>query len=271
MTLPAYAMNQASFPQTYERSLVGSIFGPWADVLLERAAFSPGDRLLDIACGTGIVARRAKERAGSEAGIVGVDVSEPMLAVARSVAPEIDWREGSASALPIADAERFDVVTCQQGLQFFPDRDRAVREMRRALLPNGRLAVATWRSARDNSCFGDLQRVAERHLGPIDDSRFALFDGRVLEDLLVRAGFANVRVETLSRSHYLDDGVLFARLNAMALIAASAKAAQMGEQDRMQLIERIVQDSRPALSRYANGSDGAIEFEMSTNLGTAEA
>ncbi|WP_157628157.1 class I SAM-dependent methyltransferase [Ensifer sp. BR816] len=82
---------------------------------------SKGDRILDIACGTGIVARVAKERLGDGGSIVGVDVSADMLAVAHAITPNIDWREGDASALPLRKGEHFDVVVCQQGLQFFPD------------------------------------------------------------------------------------------------------------------------------------------------------
>jgi hypothetical protein len=139
MNLPSYAMNQASFPEMYERHLVGPLFQPWAEMTLEEIKLSPGDRVLDIACGTGIVARLAKERLGDDAYVVGVDLSPDMLAVARTVAPGIHWREGSASALPLRDEERFDVVVCQQGLQFFGDKAAAAAQMRRALVPGARV------------------------------------------------------------------------------------------------------------------------------------
>src|SRR5687768_12626895 len=122
MTLPSYAMNQPSFPEMYERWLVGSLFRPWAEMTLDEVELSPGDRVLDIACGTGIVARVAKERLGDAGHVAGIDISPDMLAVARAVAPAIDWRQGSASALPLHDGEQFNVVVCQQGLQFFPEK-----------------------------------------------------------------------------------------------------------------------------------------------------
>ena len=125
MSLPSYAMNQASFPEMYERWLVGPLFRPWAEMTLEEVRVSPDDRILDIACGTGIVARLASERLGDAGHVVGVDLSPDMLAVARALAPDVDWREGNASALPLRDGEQFDVVVCQQGLQFFPDRPAA--------------------------------------------------------------------------------------------------------------------------------------------------
>jgi SAM-dependent methyltransferase len=145
MSLPIYAMNQASFPEMYERWLVGPLFRPCAELTLDELMLSPRDRVLDIACGTGIVARLAKERLGKSGAVVGIDVSAGMLAVARPAAPDIDWREGDANALPLRGDERFDIVVCQQGLQFFSDKTAAAAEMRRALAQGGRLAVATWR------------------------------------------------------------------------------------------------------------------------------
>ncbi|TIX95556.1 MAG: methyltransferase domain-containing protein [Mesorhizobium sp.] len=145
MTLPSYAMNQASFPQMYERWLVGPLFRPWAEMALGELELSSGDRLLDIACGTGIVARVARERLGESGYIVGVDISPDMLAVARAVEPAVDWRQGNAGELPLRNGETFDVVVCQQGLQFFPDRPAAAAQMRLALAKGGRLAMATWR------------------------------------------------------------------------------------------------------------------------------
>src|SRR5262249_53561241 len=122
MTLPSYAMNQANFAEMYERWIVGPLFRPWAQMTLEEVDLSPGDRVLDIACGMGIVARVAKERLGGAGYVVGVDLSPEMLSVARAVASDIDWRECNASALSLRDGEQFNVVVCQQGLQFFPDK-----------------------------------------------------------------------------------------------------------------------------------------------------
>ena len=119
-----------SVPENYERYLVPSVFALWADDLVEMAALQPGQRVLDIACGTGIVARTAARRLGRRGSVVGLDLSAPMLAVARSaVALEgvtTEWREGSALQLPLAN-QAFDVVFCQQGLQFFPDQPAALR------------------------------------------------------------------------------------------------------------------------------------------------
>jgi ubiquinone/menaquinone biosynthesis C-methylase UbiE len=268
MSLPSYAMNQASFPEMYEQWLVGPLFRPWAEMTLEEVRLSPGDRLLDIACGTGIVARVASERLGHGGHAVGVDLSPDMLAVARALARNVDWREGNAGALPLRDGEQFDVVVCQQGLQFFPDKPAAAAEMRRALAKGGRLAVATWRSDDEIPFFRELRRVAERHLGPIVDQRYGFGDAGALERLLRDAGFHDVRSRTVSRIIRFRDGAPFLRLNTMAFIGMSGAGKGMDEQERRRVLDAIVSESAPVLQSYSDGSD--LAFELSSNLATAK-
>jgi ubiquinone/menaquinone biosynthesis C-methylase UbiE len=107
--------------EIYEEYLVPAIFEPWARNLLDRAAPRPGERVLDVACGSGIVARLAAEQVGAAGTVVGVDINPGMIAVARknAGAAGVEWKEGNATALPLPDGS-FDLVTCQQGLQFFP-------------------------------------------------------------------------------------------------------------------------------------------------------
>jgi ubiquinone/menaquinone biosynthesis C-methylase UbiE len=267
MSLPSYAMNQASFPQMYERWLVGPLFQPWAEMTLEEVRLSPDDRVLDIACGTGIVARVASERLGDAGHVVGIDLSPDMLAVARAVAPNVDWREGNASALPLRDGEQFDVVVCQQGLQFFPDKPAAAAQMRRALAEGGRLAIATWRSDDEIPFFRELRRVAERHLGPIVDQRYGFGDAGALELLLRNAGFHDVRSRTVSRIIRFQDGAPFLRLNAMAFVGMGTASKGMDEQERKQVLDAIVSESEPVLQRYTDAS--GLSFGLSTNLATA--
>jgi ubiquinone/menaquinone biosynthesis C-methylase UbiE len=269
MSLPSYAMDQASFPEMYERWLVGPLFRPWAEMTLEEVRLSRADRVLDIACGTGIVARVAREQLGNAGHVVGIDVSSDMLAVARALAPNIDWREGDVGALPLRDGEQFDVVVCQQGLQFFPDRPAAAAQMRRALAKGGRLAVATWRSDDEIPFFRELRRVAERHLGPVTDQRYRFGDADALELLLRDAGFHDVRSRTVSRIIRFQDGAPFVRLNAMAFVGMSGAGKGMDEQERKRVVDTIVRDSAPVLQRYTDGS--GLAFELSTNLATAKA
>ncbi len=267
MSLPSYAMSQASFPEMYERWLVTPLFRPWAEIALEEVRLAPGDRVLDIACGTGIVARVAAERLGGAGRIVGVDISPDMLAVARSAGPGVDWREGHAAALPLADGERFDVVACQQGMQFFPDKPAAAAEMRRALAEGGRLAVATWRSDDEVPFFRELREVAERRLGAVADQRYSLGDAALLESLLLGAGFRDVRSRTVSRTIRFDDGIPFLRLNAMALVGLSAAGKGMDAEERKRVVADIVKESASVVSAFAGGS--GLAFDLSTNLATA--
>ena len=133
--------------EAYERYLA-SAFSPWARKLTELAEIREGDRVLDVACGTGIVARHAAERAGAAGAIVGLDLNEDMLRVARSVSaamrPAIEWRQGNATELPFPD-EAFDAVCCEQAIQFFSDPVGALREMRRVMAPGARVAVSVCR------------------------------------------------------------------------------------------------------------------------------
>jgi ubiquinone/menaquinone biosynthesis C-methylase UbiE len=266
MTIP---FAQLSFPEMYERALVGPLFRPWAEDVLVEVALSPGDRLLDVACGTGIVARLAKERLGDTGKVVGVDLSPAMLAVARREGPRIDWREGDAAALPLRDDERFDVVVCQQGMQFFPDRAAAARQMRRALAEGGRLAVSTWRPDVEVPVCEELRHVAERHLGPISDRRHSLGEAAALETLLRDAGFRDVRSRTLSRIIRFEDGAVFIRLNAMALAGMSGASTDMGDDERERAVMEIVRDSAGVLQ--ANTDETGFAFQLSTNLATARA
>jgi ubiquinone/menaquinone biosynthesis C-methylase UbiE len=270
MSTPHQSLDFSNFASLYERFLVGPLFQPWARQLVERAAPANGERVLDVACGTGIVARTARARLGPAALIVGVDVSPPMLAIAREVAPDIQWRLGDATNLPLAVGERFDVAFCQQGLQFIPDRPAAVREFRRALARGGRLVVATWRPDVEIPIFPQLRAVAERHVGPIADQRHAFADAAALTSLLSDAGFTDVQVQTLADTTRFDDGPLFARLNTMALMGMSPAAKAMAEPARAELVTTIVEECvQQVLPRYADGT--GIAFANCANVATGRA
>ncbi len=267
MTLPNLAMNQPTFPEMYEQWLTGPLFRPWAEMVLDELDLKSGTRLLDIACGTGIVARVARERLGEPAYVVGIDTSPGMLAVARKIAPDIDWREGNAVALPMHDGEQFDVVICQQGLQFFMDKPAAAAQMRRALSPGGRLAVSTWRSDDEVPFFRELRVIAEHHVGAIADQRHSFGDASALAALLRNAGFQDVRVRTVSRRIRFQDGAPLLRLNTMALVGMSTAGKAMSDEERKRIVEKIVDESGGVLKSYAE--ERGVAFELSTNLATA--
>lgn len=190
-----------SEPESYELYKVPRLFGPVARLFLDQVPLRVGDRVLDVACGTGIVARLAAPRVAPSGKVVGLDLNEGMLAVAREHAPEdgtpIEWKQGDATALPFADGV-FEVVLCQQGLQFFPDKSRALREMHRVLVPGGRLALNVWgKASRFNVALADAfaryhdANVANRSLAP-----FALADPMALRTLVMDAGFSEIELRT---------------------------------------------------------------------------
>jgi SAM-dependent methyltransferase len=191
-------------PEVYEEHLVPGLFAPWAAMLVEQAALQPGERVLDVACGTGVVARLAASRVGPAGQVTGLDLNPGMLAVARAVASarslRVDWREGDAGALPFPSGG-FHVVFCQQGLQFFPDRLRALRETHRVLDPEGRLLLLVWRGLDHSPGFGALATALERHVsaaaGAVMRAPFVFGDASAeLRRLLAGAGFRTVRIHS---------------------------------------------------------------------------
>lgn len=269
MALPAYAMSRASFPEMFERLLVNPLFRPFAEGVLDQTPLEPGHALLDIACGTGIVARLAKQRLGASGTVAGVDASPGMLNVARGVAPGIDWREGSAAALPLRPGETFDVATCHQGLQFVPDKPAAIREMCRALKPGGRVAIATWRPDTEMPFLAQLRSIAEKYLGPIEDKRFSLGDPSALESLLRDAGFNSIHVATIERALRFPDSSGFLRLNTIAFLGMTDAAKAMTDQRRTQVIDTILAASIAAARPYT--STYGLCFPMKTCIATGAA
>jgi ubiquinone/menaquinone biosynthesis C-methylase UbiE len=259
----------SNIAEVYERFLVGPLFSPFAQQLLDRAALAPTERLLDIACGTGVVARTAQQVHGHRGQAVGVDASPAMLGMARTVAPTIEFREGDASRLPVGNTEQFDLVSCHQGLQFFPDKPAAIREMRRVLAPGGRIALGTWLSVPDVPLIRDLHRVGERHLGPFVDQRHSLGDVDAIRRLLAEVGLRTIEVETVTRTIRMPDGAIFARLNTMAIVGMSPAAKAMSEEERAQAIAVIANDSLDAIQGYLDGTE--LVFDLGSNVAIARA
>ncbi|WP_369258388.1 class I SAM-dependent methyltransferase [Geodermatophilus amargosae] len=184
--------------EVYERCFVPAIFGRWAPQLVAAARVSSADRVLDVGCGTGVLARAAADRVADEAQVTGLDVNEGMLAVARRIRPGVDWRQGDAAALPFPD-DAFDVVVSQFALMFFPDPVAAVREMRRVLEPDGRLAVAVWGPHERATGYVVLTGIAERRCGraaaDVLTAPFVLGDRDALVGVFRAAGIDDVTVE----------------------------------------------------------------------------
>jgi SAM-dependent methyltransferase len=187
-----------SAPEIYAEHLVPAIFTPWAPVLLDAAAVGVGDTVLDVACGTGVVAAAAAERVGPSGAVTGVDVNSGMIAVAARDR-RARWVQADAARLPFLDGG-FDRVLCQAGLQFVPDRLGALREMRRVLRPGGRAALLVWRALHHSPGFAALADALQAVVGPEAAAAMrAPFvfgdDPRPLAALLESAGFVDVDVQ----------------------------------------------------------------------------
>jgi SAM-dependent methyltransferase len=234
-----------SAAELYERHMVPAIFGPWAEDLVACAAPQPGERVLDVACGTGVVARLVAQRVGPAGQVVGLDLTPGMLTVARALPPPqgamIEWREGNASAIPLADAA-FDLVLCQQGLQFFPDRPAALREMHRVLVPGGRLALSVWRPMQHSPGFATLAVALGRHIAPeaatIMHGPFALGSPEELQTLLDGAEFHDVVIHPTVKILRFPSPEEFVRLYVAATPLAGV-VARVDDNARAALITEV--------------------------------
>ncbi|MCV2490748.1 methyltransferase domain-containing protein [Geodermatophilus sp. YIM 151500] len=180
----------------YEEILVAALLGPWAEDLVEQVGVGTGQRVVDVGCGTGAVARAAARRVGADGTVGGYDVNDAMLAVARRVSrgstPPIGYTRAPADALPLPDAAA-DAVLCQQALQFVPDPAAALAEMHRICAPGGRLGVSTCRGLAHQPGYRVLTDVLARHLGEqtavVIRSPYALGGVAELRALVQAAGF----------------------------------------------------------------------------------
>jgi SAM-dependent methyltransferase len=151
--------------EAYESKFVPALFGEWAPLVIEAAGVTTGQEVLDVACGTGVVARAAADRVGATGRVVAVDINEAMLTVARRLSPDVDWRTADAGRLPFPDSS-LDAVLCQAALMFFPDRAGALCEMSRVVRDTGAVAVQVWASLDSQPAYGPFVEVAARHAGP---------------------------------------------------------------------------------------------------------
>jgi SAM-dependent methyltransferase len=192
---PSFQAYGGSAPENYERYFVPAIGLPLATALVEAAGLSPGERVLDVACGTGVVARLAAEQVGAAGQVTGLDVNPGMLAVARSVSGPgaIEWRDGMAEDTQLPDAA-YDAALCQMGLQFFADRGTAMAELARVLVPGGRLVANV--PGPMPPVFQILQRGIHDHVSPeiakFMSVVFSLDGAGELEALIAGSDFRDV-------------------------------------------------------------------------------
>lgn len=268
-------MSEDNPAEVYERLFVPALSKPWADDLLRRAEVRPGERVLDVACGTGIVARKAAARVGPTGRVVGVDPLPPMLEVAgRCAAAEglsIEWIHGRAEQLPVPDAA-FDLVCCQVGMMFFDDKALAAREMRRALAPGGRVAISVPLSVEHQGVYADLDKIIERHLGVPTLARtlFSYGDRSTLRSVLDQAGFVDIAIETLQISARVRDVETFLRLELEdALDFGAPRLEGKGKVAREAAIEALRTEADEVLDSHME--DGALVVRPQVHVALARA
>lgn len=207
--------------EIYEHFMVPAMFARWATILLELVAPQPGERVLDLACGTGIVARIVAPMVQPGGEVFGVDFNPAQITTARSIDSSIDWREGDAESLPFTDQE-FDLVVCQQGFQFFPDRVQTVKEVHRVLKPGGRVGIAVWSSIERSPGYLALSSALGRTIGSsaakLLDELFALSDSSVISRSFSDGGFRDPVATTLSNNAVFSSAEEFTRAIAVGSI-----------------------------------------------------
>ncbi len=258
-------MTAPNFADMFENILVPSIFRPWGSDMLDRVPISARDRVLDVGCGTGILARLVRERAGSHTHVEGVDLSALMIAKARSLAPDMTWQEAGAVKMPRPDGS-VEVVLCQQAYQFFPDREAASREMHRVLAEGGRVAISTWRPIEECELFHGLDQAATKLFGPRPDRRHSFGDGAAIAHILSGAGFKQANAQVTTRDERFPDARAFVRLN---LGATYPPINEMSESEQASAIDAMMREAKDTLVRFADGP--GLKHPMKANLVTAVA
>ncbi|MFL7868323.1 MAG: class I SAM-dependent methyltransferase [Anaerolineales bacterium] len=231
-----------SVPENYERYFVPAIGAPAANGLIQIAELRPGERVLDVACGTGVVARLALKAVGTTGTVAGLDIDTDMLAVARSTTlpgMAIEWHEASAEAMQLPEAS-FDAVLCQMGLQFVPDKHAALSEMRRVLTPGGRMVLSL--PGPTPQLFVIMEEALVHHIGAevagFVNQVFSLHDTAEIHSLISCAGFRDVSVQANTKSLRLPppEEFLWQYVHSTPLAGA---VAQVNDERRVSLEREV--------------------------------
>ena len=248
-----------SAAEIYEEFFVPALFRQWAPVVADAAATKAGQRVLDVACGTGVLARKAADQGGS---VTGLDRNEGMLEMAKRMAPSIEWKTGRAEQLPFPDAS-FDAVVSQFGLMFFDDRAEALREMRRVLKPGGRLAVAVWDALENSPGYAAMAALLERLFGARIANElhapFALGDADALRALFAVAGMSDAKVAIHAGTARFPSIAAWVRTDVKGWTLAD-----LIDDEQYALLQR---EAAVALQPYAK-ADGIVAFKAPALIAT---
>lgn len=207
----------------YELNLVPALFGPWARDFIAFVGPKQGNHVLDAGCGTGAVARLVPPLVGPNGRTVGLDFDAEMLAVAAELFTDVEWLEGDLQSMPF-DPSSFDLAICQQSLQFLPDRDAGLREIRRVLRPAGHLALSVWTELEKSPGHAILFNALGELLGKDMSSPppWSLANKCKLGVLLERAGFVVTKSRVNARHSKFPSAKRFVEL----LMAGASKVTR---------------------------------------------
>lgn len=247
----------------YEEFFVPALFGDWAARVADAAGIAAGQSVLDVACGTGVLAREAAGRVQPDGSVIGLDRNDGMLAVARRAASDVEWRLGQAEALPFTDAS-FDAVVSQFGLMFFDERGAALQAMWRVLRPGGHMAVAVWDSLDHTPGYAAMTALLQRLFGDqaADALRapFVLGDPDALRSLFAEAGIVNPQVQT-------QDGT--ARFPSIeSWVHTDIKGWTLADMIDDTQYDRLQQAAQSDLAAFAR-DDGTVAFPAPAHIVTA--
>ena len=255
-----------SAPENYERFFVPLVAAPLANDLLAATGPVAGARVLDLACGTGVVAKFAAQAVGPTGTVTGVDINPGMIAVARATTgagTRIDWREAPTDRLPFEDRS-FDMAICQFGLQFFPDKGAALREVARVLAPDGRVAIST--PGPIPPVFDVLARALAEHIGDgaarFVQVVFSVHDAKEIRGLLVDAGFSEVDVRTRVTRLALPDSPATLWQYVLSTPLAST-ITEMSDHERSMFEQDVIQGWKP----FVGSSGLELDLPVATATG----
>ncbi|HET6693856.1 MAG TPA: methyltransferase domain-containing protein [Pedococcus sp.] len=243
--------------EVYEERFVPALFAHWVDAVLDSAGPRAGQDVLDVACGTGIVARHAAERVGPTGHVTGLDLNPAMLAVAARVAPDLAWRQGDVARMPFDD-DRFDVVTCQSAAMFFPDLAGALREMARVTRPGGVVAVQVFDRREDQPAYGPWIAMVARHAGKDALRMLGTYWVHGDRDLMrTTCGSAGLRVTAV---HDHERPACFPSLEAMVL--TEVNATPLGDRLSQGELDAIVADSYEVFEPFRTAGEETLTIPL---------
>jgi ubiquinone/menaquinone biosynthesis C-methylase UbiE len=255
----------ASAAEIYEAFFIPALFIDWPDQVLTAADVGAGHHVLDIACGTGILARHAEAMVGPNGSVTGVDINEGMLAVARKMNPNITWELGAAESLPY-DPKSFDRVVSQFGLMFFSDPVQAISEMVRVVRPGGKIGVAVWASLEDTPGYAAIAKLLKELFGPevakSMEAPYSLGDIQQLRTLFQTGGANEVTIETVPGKARFD--------SVESWIYTDIRGWTLAEVIDDEGYERLKREAPKKLSQFVL-ADGSVEFDAPAHIVTVAA